>query len=1018
MKPLEDVFKQPDAAYRCKPFWAWNGKLEEPELRRQIRIMKQMGMGGAFMHSRVGLATPYLSREWFELTRAVVDECKRQGMEAWLYDEDRWPSGAAGGLVTRNPKHRQKRLVLEIDERGRPAKGDDVVAAFAARFVEGELAEPRRLRPGQRPRKGESTLVFRRKLAAPSDWYNGQTYLDTMSHEAVKRFIKVTHDAYAKHCGEEFGKTIPGIFTDEPNHGMTLHARQIDQLKTEAMEAPWTDRLPAVFRRRYGYDLLDHLPEIFFDVRGQAVSRARYHYHDCLAHLFVDAFARQIGEWCERHGLMHTGHILMESPMSGLVSVCSTAMRFYEHMQAPGIDILTKQARELDTAKACVSAARQCGRRWVLSELYGVTGWEFTLCDHKWVGDWQAALGINLRCPHLSWYTMEGDAKRDYPASILHQSPWWPYYEMIEDYYARVHVLMTRGEAVRDILVVHPIESMWLRCRVGWKEADDVRYMDGDLEQLRNWLLDAHLDFDYGDEEMMSRLARVERGREPKLRVGQARYKAVVAPPLITMRRTTLDLLRRFAKAGGRVVFVGDPPLYIDAEPTLEAAALAEMCSIVHWNGLQVVDALEPLRTVSIADADGAEFAPALYQLRDDGDAQYLFVCSRDQYESSGPLTIRLRAGKSVEEWDPHTGERRLADFKADKDGVVIRTELPGCGSRLFVIRRGKSALKRAPKRRVVRTRSLNPKSWPITLNEPNVLVLDRAEHRVGNAAWRPAEEVLRIDRAVRRDAGFIQRGGRRLQPWAAPPSDKKPVELSLRFVFQVDYVPSGRLALALEHPERFEIRLNGERISPDAADGWWVDRSIETVPVDPAVLRAGRNELILRTAYREEHNLEAVFLLGDFGVRLDGPSAALIEPPRELQLGDWTSQGLPFYSAAVTYRASVRCRPKPGERVLLRLGEYAASCVRVLVDGEPAGLLAWPPNECDLTDRLTGKTQELAIEVISSRRNAFGPLHRVPAVNVPTGPQSFATSGDAWTDEYSLAPYGLLAPPKLVFVR
>ena len=104
--PMDDTFiktfKFPGAEYRGKPFWAWNGKLEEGELRRQIGLLRQMGLGGFFMHAQFGLATPYLSEEWFRLVNACADEAKRQGMEAWLYDEDRWPSGDAGGLVTRD----------------------------------------------------------------------------------------------------------------------------------------------------------------------------------------------------------------------------------------------------------------------------------------------------------------------------------------------------------------------------------------------------------------------------------------------------------------------------------------------------------------------------------------------------------------------------------------------------------------------------------------------------------------------------------------------------------------------------------------------------------------------------------------------------------------------------------------------------------------------------------------------------------------------------------------------------
>lgn len=66
----------PGHEYRGKPFWAWNGKLEIEELRRQVRIFKEMGFGGFFMHSRIGLATEYLSEEWFKCVDACINEAE------------------------------------------------------------------------------------------------------------------------------------------------------------------------------------------------------------------------------------------------------------------------------------------------------------------------------------------------------------------------------------------------------------------------------------------------------------------------------------------------------------------------------------------------------------------------------------------------------------------------------------------------------------------------------------------------------------------------------------------------------------------------------------------------------------------------------------------------------------------------------------------------------------------------------------------------------------------------------
>ena len=88
-KDVIQLFENPGAEYRGKPFWSWNGELRKEELLRQLSIIKEMGFGGFFMHSRAGLITEYLGEEWFELVNAVADEGEKLGLEAWLYDEDR-----------------------------------------------------------------------------------------------------------------------------------------------------------------------------------------------------------------------------------------------------------------------------------------------------------------------------------------------------------------------------------------------------------------------------------------------------------------------------------------------------------------------------------------------------------------------------------------------------------------------------------------------------------------------------------------------------------------------------------------------------------------------------------------------------------------------------------------------------------------------------------------------------------------------------------------------------------------
>ncbi|MFW5803058.1 MAG: glycosyl hydrolase [Verrucomicrobiota bacterium] len=1040
-----DTFRNPGAEFRGAPFWAWNGKLNPEELRRQIRIMHRMGLGGFFMHSRVGLDTPYMSEEWMQCVEACLGEAEKLGMRAWLYDEDRWPSGAAGGLVTKNPEYQQRALYLEATrDPASLVRTDDTLAVFAARISEHRASDVRPLEPNEPAGKladDEFLLHFRVRRDEPSSWYNGATYLDTLNEDAVREFISRTHAAYAERFSDRFGAVIPGIFTDEPQHA-GKDIQSAGPGGTPRGHLPWTRRLPEVFRERYGYDLLPHLVELFFDIEGMPAPPARYHFHDCLAHLFVDAFSRQIGEWCEQHNLLHTGHLMEEPPLIRQASKVTNCMRFYEHMQAPGIDLLGQYNAEYDTAKQVSSVARQFGRRWRLTETYGVTGWDFPWNGHKALGDWQAALGINLRCQHLSWYTMEGEAKRDYPASMLHQSPWWRWYDKVETYFGRINSILSRGRELRDLLFIHPIESTWTQIRADWKQGREARELETNMYSLRHALLSENLDFDYGDEDILARHARISQDPAtgaPILHVAQAEYRAVVLPAMITMRGTTLDLLRRFHEAGGTVVFAASPASLLDAEPSAAVAEFAKSCSVA-----DSPDETPPLlsaaaRLVSITDENGREIPSVLHQLREDDQAQYLFACNTSDDFSRGlrnhpPVRercveipealicgFRNCAGKPVE-LDPETGAAYDVEACRDDGGWLIKTSFGRLQSRLFMVpKAAESTIETVstPERteRLLAEQELDDERWELALSEPNVLVLDRPAWRLDGEEWQTPEEVLRIDQRVREALGIPPRGGRMKQPWAQEPVENpRSVDLTLRFEVQVEDLPTGPLWLGIENSAEFSILFNGHPVDTIAEEGYWVDPSLRRIPIDPADVKRGENHLELQIRYREMFpGLESMFLLGDFGVKLAGADAALTAPPRTLAPGDWCGQGLPFYSGNVLYRQPFEPKIEDGKRIIIKLSAYEGVAVRVLVDGEEAGIAAWDPNEVDITDLVAGRQRvTLGLEVLGHRRNSHGPLHLTDKNPRWLGSKQFISTGDLWSDEYQLVPCGLMAPPKI----
>ena len=647
---LAQQFANPGPEFRGKPFWSWNGELKQDELFRQIGVLKDMGMGGYFMHSRTGLATEYLGDDWFELINACADEGSKLGLESWLYDEDRWPSGTAGGLVTADSKYRQKFMSMDTVAAADFQWRDGIVAAFACTLDDNSYTGCARLREREQAPSGKTVLVFSVKEAPLSSFYNGNTDVDRLNREATEYFIQLTHEKYREKCGDRLGKSISGIFTDEPHRGSAFSSfGQGNSIGTSL--TPWTEKLPSAFQARFGYDLIDRLPELFLKKDGQAVAPVKWQYTELLESMFLENWCQPVKEWCNREHMIFTGHFLHEDSLMCQAIMQGSLMRAYEYEDYPGVDVLSEGNRNYWIVKQVSSAARQLGKTRILSELYGCTGWQFNFESHKAVGDWQALFGVNLRCHHLSWYTMGGEAKRDYPASIFFQSGWWRDYHFVEDYYARFNTLLAQGRPACDVLVINPVESTWCQAGVGW--ADGLSAKTKELQALENgyrdmffFLAGSHIDFDYGDEEMFARLCRVGRdGDTPVLRFGRADYRVAVVPMMTTIRSSSLALLDAFQKAGGRVVFAGEPPAYVDVIKSPAAAELAARTNRAEWKRESVAAAVkDSLRLpVEIVNSAGAPVETIFCQLRDAGDMKILAAINTSTDQPQHAVTIRAR---------------------------------------------------------------------------------------------------------------------------------------------------------------------------------------------------------------------------------------------------------------------------------------------------------------------------------------------------------------------------------------
>ena len=379
-KEFERLLASPPKQFRPIPFWSWNARLCEEETTQQLAQMDEAGIGGVFMHARGGLQTGYMGHEWMDNIRAAVTECKRRGMSAWGYDENGWPSGFGGGFVNRmGAKYQQKYLRCSHT----PPRENAV--SITSLPVQGQL------------------FYFYYEI--------NQNYVDLLDPKVTRAFLRSVHQQYKRRLGEQMGG-LAGFFTDEP------------QLSRSGY--PWSQTLPTAYRKRYGEPLLERLPDLFFPT--DTASRTRVRYWRLVTDLFAEHYAKQVSSWCHENGVKLTGHLVCEETLGSQLTSNGACMPHYEYFDIPGIDWLGRRVADCLTPLQASSVAHQLGRQQILSESFAMCGWNVSFEELRWIFEWQMVRGITLLCQHLEPYSLAGIRKRDYPAALFIQQPWWKEY--------------------------------------------------------------------------------------------------------------------------------------------------------------------------------------------------------------------------------------------------------------------------------------------------------------------------------------------------------------------------------------------------------------------------------------------------------------------------------------------------------------------------------------------------------------------------------------------------------------
>lgn len=1004
------LFIKPTCEYRGTPFWAWNCKLNKRLVETQIEYLKEMGLGGFHIHSRTGMATEYLGKEFMELVKDCVEKAEKENMLAWLYDEDRWPSGAAGGLVTKDPRYRARKLVFTPDEKSDVISKEAAIQSGGAYFVgcydillneNGELAYYKRIESTKKA-AGDKWYAYC-MTNKPDPWFNNQTYIDTLDKAAMDKFIDITYECYKNAVGDKFGGVVPAIFTDEPQFERKK-ALNFARDKADVI-LPWTNDLPETYRDACGLDLLEHIPEMIWQLPDGGISRARYFYHDHIAERFAAAFADNCGNWCEANHLMLTGHMMEEPTLESQSAMLGDAMRSYRSFQLPGIDMLCDSI-EFTTAKQAQSACHQYGREGVLSELYGVTNWDFDFRGHKFQGDWQAALGVTVRVQHLSWVSMAGEAKRDYPASINYQSPWYKEYPYVEDHFARLNTVLTRGTPAVRVGVIHPVESYWLHMGP-WENTSTVReQLDNNFKNITQWILLGQIDFDYICESTFPDLC--ASGSNP-LKVGKMEYSTIVVPGLATLRQTTLDRLEQFRENGGKLVFVGECPQYVGAVLSDKVNKLYQVSEKVPFEHASVLAVLRNDKMIDIRNDNGKLTDNLIYQMRQDSNCKWLFIAhgvKTIHVDAVKPqkIIIKIMGAYKPVLYNTISGQIADIDYTIENGNTVIKTDIY-CHDSILLRLDGKNAKavegKSNVKDKIGQIDFKNKVHF--ILEEPNVLLLDMAEYAFDGGVFHDVEEILRADNLFRKKLGFPQRQDAVAQPWTL---DKEKIEhyITLRFKINSE-VEVEKPILAIEDAEKLDITLNNNAVKSEIA-GYYVDESIKTVKLP--VIKKGENILTVKIPFGRTTNIEYCYLLGKFNVKVEGCEKTIAAATDMIGFSSITGQGMPFYGGNITYMTEI----ETGDCSLsIKINNYRGSLVKIVFDGKVARIIAYAPYKVIIQHVKAGK-HKVEFILLGNRYNTFSALHNADTANNWHGPNAWRTTGEDWCYEYKLKETGILASP------
>jgi hypothetical protein len=528
--------------------WWWFGvAADKAEILKELDQMKADGIGGvelAFVYPQVvndpakGLHNdPFVSPEMLENVRYAQQQARRLGLRVDVTLGSGWPYGGPA-ITAEEAAHRLR--VAEIPL----ASGSNQLPKIKLSADEKIISVSVVTGTPQHWDASKAITLPPHTDTVPSSSGKNRTilfFIDSRTKQVVKRasagaegwvldpFQRKAIDTHLQTVGEPllraFGNNPPyAIFSDS----------------LEAYGADWTPNLPQEFRRRRGYDLLPHLPEL---VAGgtPAAEAIRHDWGRTLTELVEENYLTPINSWAEAH------HTKFRSQTYGEPAVTLASQRLVSLPEGEG-----PYWREFNTLRWATSANHLYNRNvtsaetftWLHSPVFRATP-----LDMKAEADLHFLIGTNQIIGHGWPYSAPQAGEPGwslYAAAVFNDhNPWHPVMPEVSLYIQRMSSLLRMGRPANQVALLLPVDDAWAGFTPS--HVSVTKTLSTILpEKLIPAILDAGYNFDFIDAQSIDRVG--------------IHYSVLVIPSMNRISAVTLRRIQLYIAQGGKVISVGHVP--------------------------------------------------------------------------------------------------------------------------------------------------------------------------------------------------------------------------------------------------------------------------------------------------------------------------------------------------------------------------------------------------------------------------------------------------------------------------